>query len=88
MIPPLNMYAYVSMSEALCVRMCMFYVPPFEVAANLQGFALCRQPFLVAQDKSERTDFEILRILILEIARKLDSGAKFCLARFCEKADG
>ena len=47
-----------------------------------KGFALCRQPLLDAQDQSERVELEILRILLQEMARDLDSGAKICSATF------
>ena len=42
-----------------------------------KGCALCRQPFLVAQDKSERLDLAIQRMPLQEMLRNSDFGTRF-----------
>ena len=42
-----------------------------------KGCALCREPFLAAQDKSERLDFAIQRMSLQEMLRNFDFGTRF-----------
>ena len=42
-----------------------------------KGCALCRQPFLEAQDNSERLDLAIQRMSLQEMLRNSDFGTRF-----------